>query len=170
MAEDAVDAIVTREGSARPCRTTTMMLEGAQGTEAAGAAFAQSSLAADQRVHLLEYYGSAGREVLALAQTETALAHRLSQGLPVIAAEVVYACRAEQAVNLTDVMFLRTRVAALDARAADQAVPTAAALMARELGWDSAEMSRQRAAYDAQRDRESAWERAEALHSGPARL
>ncbi|MDR7485375.1 MAG: glycerol-3-phosphate dehydrogenase/oxidase [Armatimonadota bacterium] len=157
MAEDAVDAIVTRDGSGRPCRTEGLPLAGAEGLDAARADLAAAHLAPDQQVHLLESYGAAARGILALVREEGALAARLVPGMPHLAAEVVYACRAEQAVALADVMFLRTRLAAIDLAAADRAVETVAGLMARELDWDAAERARQREAYEADRDRSSAW-------------
>lgn len=157
MAEDAVDAITDREGTRRPCRTAGLPLAGAAGLEDARAAFVESGLAPDQRTHLLESYGSAGMDVLALMWADPALAGRLVPGIAVTAAEVVYACRVEQASTLADCMFLRTRLAVLDGEAADGAVEAVASLMAAELGWDAAEAVRQRETYEEQRDRESAW-------------
>jgi len=74
--------------------------------------------------------------------------------MPVTAAEVVYACRAEQAATLTDCLFLRTRLAVLEADAGDRAVEPVAALMTKTLVWDAAEISRQRDAYERRRAQE----------------
>ncbi|MGQ0571849.1 MAG: glycerol-3-phosphate dehydrogenase/oxidase [Armatimonadota bacterium] len=157
MAEDTVDAIVARDGSGRACRTATMPLAGADGLESVRAEIAAAGFADDQQTHLLESYGSAARDVLALTRAEPALAGRLAPVVSSIAAEVVYGCRAELAMTLVDGMFLRTRLAAIDVAAADQAVETVCALMARELLWDAAETRRQRDAYEAERDRERGW-------------
>lgn len=157
MAEDTVDAITSRDGSRRQCLTATLPLAGAIGLEEARAALSASGLAADQQTHLLESYGAVGLDLLALMRADQSLAHRLSPGLAVTAAEVVYACRAEQAATLADCMFLRTRLAVLSTDAADAAVETVASLMATELGWDKAEVQRQRETYEEQRERESSW-------------
>ncbi|MDQ7840624.1 MAG: glycerol-3-phosphate dehydrogenase/oxidase [bacterium] len=157
MAEDTVDAITARDGSRRQCRTANLPLAGAAGLEEARTALSTSGLAADQQIHLLESYGAGSLDLLALIQSEPALADRLVPGIAVTAAEVVYSCRAEQTATLADCMFLRTRLAVLDAGAAYAAVETVVSLMAAELGWDAAEVSRQRDAYEEQRDRESGW-------------
>lgn len=153
MAEDTVDAIVARDGGGRSCRTAAIALAGAAGLDDARAALAQAPLAPDQRAHLLETYGAAAAVIAALIAGDHALGRRLADGTPVTAAEVVYACRAEQAVTLADVLYLRTRLAMLDAAAADRAADGVATVMGVELGWDRVETTRQRAAYEATRAR-----------------
>ncbi len=154
MAEDTVDAITSRDGSRRQCRTASLPLASAAGLDEARTALSASGLAADQQTHLLESYGAQSLDLLALMRADQALATRLVPGIAVTAAEVVYACRAEQAATLADCMFLRTRLAVLDTEAAEGAVATVASLMAAELGWDAAEIHRQRQTYEARRDRE----------------
>lgn len=157
MAEDTVDAIAAADQRRRRCVTATMPLAGAEHLEDAGAAMTQAALAPDLRAHLLENYGATARDLLALIRAEPALGARLVDGLPVTAAEVIYACRAELAVSLTDCLYLRTRLASLDAVAADDAASGVAALMARELGWDAVTAARQLRAYEERRESESAW-------------
>lgn len=157
MAEDTVDAIVRAEQTRRRCVTATMPLAGSEQNEETRAALAQAALAPDQRAHLLETYGAAAQDLLALIRTESALGARLADGLPVTAVEVVYACRVELGASLVDCLYLRTRLAVLDAAAADDAASGVAALMARELGWGDAEVARQVRAYEERRDRERAW-------------
>jgi glycerol-3-phosphate dehydrogenase len=160
MAEDTVDAVVARDGGRRPCMTAAIPLVGVQGLDQARIEVEAAPLDPDQKVHLLEAYGSSAREVLALMRAAPDLAGRLVPGLPILAAEVSYACRAEQAVDLVDVMFLRARVAAIDQDAAGRAVDAVASIMSRELGWDAAEAGRQREAFEAALDRERAWKAA----------
>src|SRR3970040_1328275 len=143
MAEDTVDAVAAREGARRMCRTAGIPLAGAGRRAEARAALMASPLPQDHQAHLLEHYGSIALDVLALIREEPALGRRLADGLPVTAAEVVYACRAELAVSLTDCLHLRTRLAVLDAAGADAAAPVVAALTTSELGWDAAEQQRQ---------------------------
>jgi glycerol-3-phosphate dehydrogenase len=154
MAEDAVDVVAARLGGARPCRTAALPLAGAEGLDEAQAALEAVGLSAAQRAHLLETYGGLARELAALLRADPSLAAPLAPGLPHVAAEVVYACRAEQAVGLADCLYLRTRLAVLDTRAADVAAPGVARLLARELHWDDAEVTRQLEGYRALRHRE----------------
>jgi glycerol-3-phosphate dehydrogenase len=157
MAEDVVDAIGAGERMPRRCVTATLALAGAEHLERAEAALASAPLAPDQRAHLLEIYGGASANVLALIRAEPVLGARLIDGLPITAAEVVYACRVEFGVSLADCLYLRTRLAVLDPVAATEAAPTVTELMARELEWDSAEKARQLRVYEERRARETAW-------------
>jgi glycerol-3-phosphate dehydrogenase len=157
MAEDAVDAVVRREGTRRPCRTAGMMLAGAEALDETQSALADLGLAPAQQTHLLEAYGSMARGIAALIREDRALAAPLHPAAPAIAAEVIYGCRAEMAVSLSDMMFLRTRIGHIDVAAATDAAPGVAALMARALGWDAAEVRRQREVFEAALDRERSW-------------
>jgi len=157
MAEATVDAIDTREGARRRCVTATLPLWGAAGVADIESALIHTALAADQRTHLLENYGGAAGDLLALIHSEPALGARLIDSLPVSGAEIVYACRAEMAVTLTDCLFLRTRLAVLDPVATDMVAPTVAQLMARELGWDVSATAHQLEQYAKRREHERAW-------------
>jgi glycerol-3-phosphate dehydrogenase len=154
MAADTVDAIVARDGGGRSCRTASIPLAGASGLDDARAALESAPLSPDQRAHLLETYGGLASDLATLMREDASLAARLVPGMPVTAAEVVYACRAEEAATLTDCLFLRTRLAVLEADAGDRAVEPVAALMTKTLGWDPAEISRQRDAYERRRAQE----------------
>jgi len=55
--------------------------------------------------------------------------------LPYLYAEVVYACRAEMAMTLEDVLARRTRIILEDGARGVGVAPEVAALMARELDW-----------------------------------
>jgi glycerol-3-phosphate dehydrogenase len=157
MAEDAVDAVVARDGGGRPCRTADLPIAGGEDGDAVRHVLAASGLPPATQTHLLEWYGAAARDILDLISQEAALGRPLHPATPAVAAEVVYACRAEMAVTLTDVMFLRVRIAAIDVQAAAESVEAVAALMGRELGWDAAEIRRQRDALDEALVGESGW-------------
>lgn len=156
MAEDTVNVVAARQGGARPCRTAALPLAGAAGLDDARAALEAVGLNFEQRTHLLETYGGLAGEIATLVRDDPSLAAPLAAGLPHVAAEIVYACRAEQAVTLADCLYLRTRLAVLDTRAADLAAAGVARLMARVLAWDEAETARQVDAYRALRRREDA--------------
>lgn len=157
MAQDAVDAVARLEGQRRPCTTHAVRLWGAEGLEGVAAELESSPLDPDQRQHLLGTYGACAAEVVRLIGEDPALGSRLVEGQPHLAAEVVYACRAEHAVDLADCLYLRTRLAVLDGAAADRAAPAVAQLMARELGWGPEEVARQLGRYRELRERDEAW-------------
>jgi glycerol-3-phosphate dehydrogenase len=87
-------------------------------------------------------YGSRAEDVFGLAKADPALARCVSQRLPDIAAQVVFAVRSEMAMTLDDVLFRRTGIGTLGP-IEPSAVDGVATLMAAELGWSEAEKQRQ---------------------------
>src|SRR5213594_3242888 len=108
MAEDTVDMLAQRDGGHRPCRTRTLPLASAEDLGAAQQALARSGLSNAVQQHLLAAYGPAATDVAAIAGGDPAGRVPLVEDLPVLAAEVVYACRHEMALTLADMMFVRT--------------------------------------------------------------
>ncbi|HNT87653.1 MAG TPA: glycerol-3-phosphate dehydrogenase C-terminal domain-containing protein, partial [Candidatus Hydrogenedentes bacterium] len=92
--------------------------------------------------NLARNYGSRLSDVIALAESDPALAERLCERFPDIGAEVVYAVREEMALMLDDVLLRRTGLGALGS-AGDEAIGKAADLVARELGWDKQQRAAQ---------------------------
>jgi glycerol-3-phosphate dehydrogenase len=93
--------------------------------------------------HLARNYGTTIDELIADVGQETALlTEPLSSELPDVAAEIVYAARHEMAETLEDALFRRTGIGTLGPPGGTT-VERAAALMAREKGWTSAETQRQ---------------------------
>jgi glycerol-3-phosphate dehydrogenase len=84
----------------------------------------------------LSFYGSDAPAIQELIGRERALARPLTTALPYVAAEVVWAARYEMARTVEDVLCRRTRALFLNAKAALEAAPKVAALMAKELGCD----------------------------------
>jgi glycerol-3-phosphate dehydrogenase len=72
-----------------------------------------------------------------MAREKPELTRRLHPELPYIAAEVVWAARAEMARTVDDVLARRTRALYLNARAALDMAPAVATLLAEELGRDA---------------------------------
>jgi glycerol-3-phosphate dehydrogenase len=97
----------------------------------------------------LAVYGSDAPEIRKLADRDPSLAARLHPDLPYIAAEVVWAVRAEMARTVEDVLARRLRALFLNTRAALKMAPAVAELMAREFGAGEAWKSRQLAVFDA---------------------
>ncbi|MBL8205744.1 MAG: glycerol-3-phosphate dehydrogenase [Blastocatellia bacterium] len=102
--------------------------------------------------HLLHNYGTNAEHILALTHEDEALKQPLLADLPNIAAEVIYAVRAESALTIADVLTRRTRIAMLGA--AMNCVEKVADLMARELGWSEEKKAQQIAAFRAEYERE----------------
>jgi glycerol-3-phosphate dehydrogenase len=86
----------------------------------------------------LAVYGTDAEEIRRLAVEQPALARTLHERLPYRAAEVIWAARTELARTVEDVLARRTRSILLDARAAAEAAPLVADLLAGELGRDQA--------------------------------
>ena len=80
-------------------------------------------------------YGTEADALRALWTARPELRQRVSENLPYLGAEVVYAVREEMAQSIDDVLARRTRAVLHDARAAARAAPAVSALMAGELGW-----------------------------------
>jgi glycerol-3-phosphate dehydrogenase len=89
-----------------------------------------------ERFGPLAVYGSDAPRVQEIGKDEPALAERVHDRLDLTGAEVVWACREEMAHTVDDVLSRRSRALVFDARAAIEAAPAVAALMARELGRD----------------------------------
>ena len=128
MAEDAVDAAETL-GDLDPgrCVTAELSIHG----------YHQDA----DRFGSLAVYGSDALRVRELARDEPELSERIHERLELTGAEVVWACREEMAHTVDDVLARRSRALVFDARAAMEAAPAVAALMARELGRDDAWIS-----------------------------
>jgi glycerol-3-phosphate dehydrogenase len=131
MAEDAVDRAAEVAGlHARPSPTKTLRLHGWHAApERALGPFAR--------------YGADAPALRRLTTERPALAERLHPDLPYRKAEVVWAARREMARTLEDVLARRTRALLLDARAAAEAAPETACLLASELGRDEAWVKKQ---------------------------
>jgi glycerol-3-phosphate dehydrogenase len=128
MAQDCVDhAITLGKLPDVECRTKNLRIHGYL-KDAGGLGSADDNLAV---------YGSDTEAVRELAR-EPKLAVQLHPELPYIAAEVVWAARAEMARTVEDVLARHTRALFLNARAAMAMAEPVARLLAAELGRDEA--------------------------------
>jgi glycerol-3-phosphate dehydrogenase len=127
MAEDVVDHGAVLGGmEIRPCPTRELNIHGYH--------------LHPERFGPLAPYGADAAAVAALERHDPGLADRVHPRLPVTAAQVVWAVRAEMARTVDDVLARRTRALLFDAAAAAEAAPEVARLMAVELerdrGWE----------------------------------
>jgi glycerol-3-phosphate dehydrogenase len=90
------------------------------------------------RFGVAQGYGSDAAGILALTESDSALAERLHAALPYTSAEVIWAARHEMARSVEDVLARRTRALFLNARAAIEMAPRVAELLGTELKRDAA--------------------------------
>ena len=142
MAQDGVDAVQRGLGIAvcEP-RTRAYKLAGSDGYhpdfwQQLAAEYGMSSLTAQ---HLTEKFGAKAAEACGVAKGRPELWLPLVAGLAPIRAEVVYAVRQEMAMTLEDVLARRIGLQFFSWRAAIEAAPVAAGLMAPILGWSHAD-------------------------------
>lgn len=143
MAEDTVDVLVRRDGSRTACRTRDLVLDPELEARQVESAALEAGLISREASHLYASYGSAAFRIVDILHENPSYRQRLVGDLPVIAAEVVHACRHEQAVSLTDWMITRSRLAILDRRHGHDCAPIVAGLMAKELSWPESETAAQ---------------------------
>lgn len=149
MAEKGINLALNRLGkSDEENRTTEVPISGGQMSrldleQTARQIASHFSLPLETTRHLAFNYGSNFDALVRLMLDDEQLRERLTDELPFVKAEVVYAARHEMAVCLTDVLTRRMRLAMLAGEASLECAPVAAELMAKELGWDEAEIERQ---------------------------
>jgi glycerol-3-phosphate dehydrogenase len=134
MAEEAVTRAAAIGGlPPRPCRTTTLRLQGAP------------EVAPEKDLRHFTHLGTEAEALETLVAAEPALRESLHPRLALRAADVVWAARIEMARTVEDVLARRSRALQLDAQAAMEAAPAVATLLARELhrsdAWISAQLS-----------------------------
>lgn len=130
MAEDAVDHAATLgKLDDRPCATKTLGIHG-------------HHRSADQFGELA-YYGADAAGIHELMRSSPELARQLHPALPLTGAQVIWAARFEMARTVDDVLARRTRWLFLEAKAALEAAPAVAGLLATEFGRDEAWQSQQ---------------------------
>ncbi len=121
MAEDVVDQAATlADLTPRPCVSRRLPIHGYHRHA--------------EKFGDLAVYGADAPSLADLARREPELERRLHPRLAVSAAEIVWAARYEMARTVEDALARRSRSLLLDARAAAEAAPEAARLMAGELG------------------------------------
>ncbi len=143
MAQDTIDVLNKRDGSAVVHPTLNMPLHGSAGwpavkreLETKGKALGLSEATI---THLGKSYGAESLAVLSLIESDPSLAELLISDLPYVKAEVIYACRNEMAMTPYDVLARRTSITLLDRQRGMSIVDEVAALMATELGWSPTE-------------------------------
>jgi glycerol-3-phosphate dehydrogenase len=96
---------------------------------------------------LLRLYGARAPEVSMVMLTDPESAQVLDERTGLVAAEVLFAVREEEAVHLSDVLARRVMVG-LEADLGRGCAPQVAAVMGAELGWDEAAIDAERREYE----------------------
>src|SRR6266404_4937454 len=140
MAEDAIDA-VQREmgGSVTPSRTKQHPLAGAAGYDKGFSKEIEKeySLPAAVARHLAGKFGTRALEILELLNENPSWNRRITTGLPAIEAEIVFCIRYEMAETIEDLLARRTGSQFYGWKAAIEAAPRAAELLAQEKHWEA---------------------------------
>ena len=152
LAEEAVDKAVAALGRDAKCTTARTPLPGAAGVamDSYRRSFASTAEHAGLPVRtaerLVALYGTRSEAVLALVGEKPELASEIDPESGAIAAEIVFAGRAEMAHSLSDILLRRTMIAygLSVGYGADEA---AAAIAGKHLGWTGARQKRELAAY-----------------------
>jgi glycerol-3-phosphate dehydrogenase len=145
IAEEATDRVCRALGVSRACETATRPLPGARPSPADAIAAPPPPPPALYE-HLTALYGTRAAEVIHLASVDRSLAARLTASSLDIAAQVIFAVRAEQCLRLSDFLLRRTRLG-FSADQGMSAAPRVAELMASELGWSPARTAAELDAY-----------------------
>ena len=139
VAERVTDLIFSKlQKPSAPCRTTEALPGGTIGepVDALGRARVEydALLPSDALPHLIAAYGSEFMNVANLAAERSEWSARVSDGSPVIGAELVWAVRHEMALTLEDAVVRRTPLGALG-YPGDAAVAAAASIVGQASGW-----------------------------------
>ncbi|HEY7349101.1 MAG TPA: glycerol-3-phosphate dehydrogenase/oxidase [Ktedonobacterales bacterium] len=153
MGQDTVDHLARRDHLPIRHPTEHLLLLGAERWSEAAEELSRRAralgLGADIVEHLGLYYGGEALAVLDLIDHDASLARRIVPDLPYIRAEAPYACRAEMALKLEDMMERRTRLAIEDRQRGADVAGDVAKLMALQLGWSAGQKREQINAYRA---------------------
>jgi len=134
MAEDCVDHAATLAGlEAGACVTKRLNIHGYHKSP--------------QKFGSLAVYGSDAPAIQDLLRADAQRRELIHPALPALCGEVVWAVRFEAARTIDDFLARRTRSLFLNARAAMEAAPKVASLMAAELGFNDQWQSQQVAAF-----------------------
>lgn len=124
MASDVLNkAIVTANLVKKSCTTENLKIHGWVSTI--------------DKNNPLHFYGSNAAYIKNLCKEDEALSELIHPAAQNIKAEIVWAIKNEMAITVEDILARRTRLLFLDAKAAIEAAPTVAQLMAKELNYNN---------------------------------
>lgn len=139
MAKDAVDLVCRELGVSAVCKTQEQYLVGAEGFEPDLWKKLQVSFHFEEDIcrHLAAKYGGRATRLSAMVAEQKVMGDRILPGFPFLKAEVVYAVREEMALSIRDFLARRIRLEFSNWEASKQAALVVAALMGKEMGWNT---------------------------------
>lgn len=141
MAEDAVDRLALVEKPPKEhASTLSLRVIGVEGYSPSLSAALQQEFHLDTDVteHLTADYGGRARELLQSGEASSSN-RRLVSNHPILLSEIHWALKEEMSQKPMDILARRTRLAMLDAKAAEEALPQVIAVMKSYLGWTAVE-------------------------------
>jgi glycerol-3-phosphate dehydrogenase len=144
IAEEVVDVACAKLKVNAVSATAATLLPGARPN---AELIARSALSDETVAHLSSLYGNRASEVIKLAAASEELREPLSPYTPDVAAQVVFAARAEQCLRLVDFLFRRTLLG-FSHDQGQSAVAKVASLLAREHRWSPARTDEEMTLYD----------------------
>ena len=144
LAEQTVNHVNKKTGmKGSNCVTRTLPLPGANGLDEAHEALKSFvELSVEGKERLLQIYGGRSKQLIELAQSESALAVTLDQEKTILAAEVVFVIKQENAVTLVDIVYRRMMLG-LSANQGIDVVDSLADVAAVHLNWSRHERKKQ---------------------------
>jgi glycerol-3-phosphate dehydrogenase len=137
MAEKLVDQVVAqRKLPSAACRTKNLPVLGARNWQPNGWRTLATDFSLPEPIarYLHANYGCYASEVAFIAVQ--GFAAQLTESMPCIEAEVIYACRFEMAERAIDLIARRLPLALLDTQLAQQVAPQVLEMMNQEKGWN----------------------------------
>jgi len=153
MAEKSVDKIISLlqlDKKEYRCSTTEAYLHGGEGIEDmkeylmrnVPAIMKKYQLPVDIADHIVHTYGKAHTEILELIKEDEKMKERIAEGRPHIVAEISHTIDREMCLTLSDFMLRRTQLQLLEHQGLD-CIEKIVTVMAKILGWNSAEKKKQ---------------------------
>ena len=135
MAQDTVDEVLAAINQSARCKTKNLKLIGAD---------SNSRKTSDAKLmHLHSRFGSETEKIISMIKQDPSLGEPLTEGLPYLRAEAVFAVKFEMARSLDDILSRRTRARIINRRASVDSARSVAELIAPLLGWSDQEINNQ---------------------------
>jgi len=151
MGKDAVNFALGDEARLRPSVTATLPLVGAHDAQAAAAELGVQAnrFGWDARLtdHLMHRYGANVRDIVAMCESDPAMAQVVDGAGAYLRAEVLYAITHEGALHLDDIMMRRTRIVYEFVNEGAAALDEIAGIAASALMWTAAQTAHETALY-----------------------
>jgi glycerol-3-phosphate dehydrogenase len=135
MAQDTVDEVLIALNQTARCKTKNLKVIGAESNA--------GKTSDTKAMHLYARFGSETETIISMIKQDPSLGEPLTEGLPYLRAEAVFAVQYEMARTLDDILSRRTRARIINRRASVASARSVAELIAPLLGWSEQEINNQ---------------------------